>query len=153
MPFACLRSLYRSFSFAPPRLVHFPLKTHGLRRGLYSLAASGLKGWDRAPLFSEGSSRPTVSTRVLKKPCKIRSLNDSMARRILNIRQPDVRPAARPAACWTGPNAASSGRFPRKKAAFGGKLEARRIAAEGAILPWFRKQQFQLEFPDRADFP
>jgi hypothetical protein len=40
-----------------------------------------------------------------------------------------------------------------QKAAFGGKLEARRIAAEGAIFPWFRKQQFHLEFPDRTDFP
>jgi hypothetical protein len=26
-----------------------------------------------------------------------------------------------------------------QKAAFGGKLEARRIAAEGLILPWCRK--------------
>src|ERR1019366_1259913 len=42
-----LRSLCRSFSFAPSGLAQFPLAPHGLRRGLHSYAASRLNAVSR----------------------------------------------------------------------------------------------------------
>ena len=43
--FPALTSVCENSSFAAPRLLHLPLCTHGLRRGLHSGAASRLKSW------------------------------------------------------------------------------------------------------------
>ena len=42
----------RTHSFAPSELSHFPLATQGLRRGLYSVAASRLGSWELRGLRS-----------------------------------------------------------------------------------------------------
>jgi len=57
-----LRSLCHSFSVAPSGLAHFPLTTHGLRRGLHSSAASRLGLGRRLPLFQTRASYDTNSS-------------------------------------------------------------------------------------------
>src|SRR6266849_2643449 len=59
---ARLKSLGCNSSSAPPELDHFPLSTHGLRRGLDSCAASRLIYGMRLH-FPEG---PSVATQTLK---------------------------------------------------------------------------------------
>ena len=60
-----LRSLCRSFSFAPSGLVLIPLSTQGLRPGLHSCAASRLNSGPFSPPFASPSGYDTNSSGTL----------------------------------------------------------------------------------------
>ena len=59
----------KNYSFAPPGLDHFPLRTHGFRRGLYSCAAPRLKIAGVVPLRLYKMSSHAVSKAHFDFPC------------------------------------------------------------------------------------